>query len=278
MAVEIIRSHQPRARIVCDSMAEGIKSCGEAIHYVDEPSYTGPRGDICVFYGFFGRILDAYKDYRRLGRHCVYIDLGYWGRVEGGKLYGYHKVAVNSRHPTAYFQNRPKNSDRFARLRVPILPYKRTGTHILLAGMGAKGAAFEGFKANEWEEAAVREIRRFTDRPIIYRPKPSWRGALAIAGTLFDTNESLEPALEDCHAVVTHHSNVAVDGLVAGIPAFSWHGVANPLSLRDLALIETPLYPEHREQWAWDIAYTQWRPDEMRTGACWRYLKDEGLL
>lgn len=278
--VEIIRSHQPRARIIGDAMAEGAKKRGYAVQNTSEPQWSGARGDFCIFYGFYGKMMDAFRQYRQEGKSCVCVDLGYWGRTEGGKLYGYHKVAVNSRHPTAYFQNRPKASDRFSRHGVPILPWRTRGSHIVVAGMGAKAAAFEGFKPNQWEEAAVRVLRQHTDRPILYRPKPSWRAAVPIEGTIFDHsgNEQLEGALKDCHAVVSHHSNVCVDAILAGLPAFCWHGVASPLSLKDLSLIETPLYPEDREQWAWDIAYTQWRPTEMATGECLAYLKEEGLI
>jgi hypothetical protein len=277
--VEVIRTHQPRSRVICRAMVDGLKVCGVPFKETPEEHYCGPTADIAVFYGLHGRLSDAFIEYRRTGRKAVYVDLGFWCRTAGGKLYGYHKVAVNSRHPTAYFQNRQKTSNRFAKLSVPILPWRKGGRHILVAGMGAKASAVEGFKPTQWEEAAIREIRRYSDRPIIYRPKPSWRGATPIDGTIFDDgNADLNQVLGDCHAVVSHHSNVCVDAILAGIPAFCWHGVAVPMSLRDLTLIETPLYLDGREEWAWNIAYTQWRPDEMSMGDTWRYLQDEGVL
>lgn len=279
MLVEVIQAHMPRSRVICDAMCRGIKACGDETKLIMEDAYQAPVADVAVFYGLYGLLTDAFVGYKRNGRKAVYIDLGYWKRTEGGKLYGYHKVSVNSRHPTAYFQNRPKNSGRFKRLEVPILPWRKGGRHILVAGMGPKAAACEGFKVHEWEEAAIAEIKRYTDRPILYRPKPSWRHAIPIEGAVYNPPETpLDDALDGCHAVITHHSNVAVDAILAGIPAFCWHGVAQPLSLQDLSLIETPLYPEDRGQWAYDIAYTQWRPDEMATGETWRYLKDEGLV
>ncbi len=280
MLIEVIEGRGPRARVICGSMIEGITKCGDDLtRHVREEYYNGPTVDAAVFYGLYGKIRHAFVDYRKPPRKAVYIDLGYWNRTEGGKLYGYHKIAVNSRHPTAYFQNRPMPHNRFLQQGVAISPWQKGGRHILVAGMGAKAADVEGFKPSEWEESAVREIRRYTDRPIIYRPKPSWRHATEIEGTTFSgRDERLATVLADCHAVVSHHSNVCVDAILAGIPSFCWHGVAKPMSLRELALIETPLYPDDREQWAANIAYTQWRPDEMASGAAWRYLKDEGIL
>ena len=279
MHVEVIIGHTPRARIICDAMATGIRRCGDSVRESKEEFYNGPVGDVAVFYGLSGKLRDAFLAYRQAGLKAVYIDLGYWNRTEGGKLYGYHKIAVNSRHPTAYYSQRYHAKDRFAKLGVNIKPWNKGGTHILLAGMGAKAADVEGFKANEWEEAAVRELRRYTDRPIIYRPKPSWRGPIAIEGTLFSPAEQpLAEVLDNCHATVSHHSNVCVDGLLEGIPSFCFHGVATDMGHSNLSLIESPIYPDGRDMWAAHVAYTQWKPDEMQGGHAWHYLKDEGLV
>lgn len=279
MLVEVIESRGPRARLICDALMHGIRICGDGARHSMEEYYNGPTVDVAAFYGLYGKIREAFTHYRKPPRKAVYVDLGYWKRTEGGKLTGYHKIAVNSRHPTAYFQNRDYPSIRFKMMGVPIKPWNKTGRHILVAGMGAKAADVEGFKPTQWEEAAIREIRRYTDRPIIYRPKPSWRNCTEIEGTIFSgKDQRLEEVLEDCHAVVSHHSNVCVDAILAGIPSFCWHGVATPMSLRELALIESPIYPDGREQWAYNIAWTQWTPAEIKSGAAWRYLKDEGIL
>lgn len=268
-----------RARLISEAMSAGINKFGDTSLIRKEEFYAGPHADGVVFYGLYGKIKTAFMDYKRAGKKAVYVDLGYWNRTEGGKLYGYHKVAINSRHPTAYYQRRSFPADRFARLGVKVEPWNKTGTHILIAGMGAKAADCEGFKPNEWEEAACRELRLYTDRPIMYRPKPSWRHATPIEGTLYSTwPHTLEEALTDCWAVVSHHSNVCVDAILAGVPAFCYHGVAAEMGQRDLSLIESPIYPDGRYEWACNIAYTQWRPDEMRSGACWKFLREEGIV
>lgn len=278
MYIEVIQGPSPRARVICQAMDAGIKLCGDSTHFIAEEFYNGPTKDAAVFYGLHGRLRQAFIEYRR-DRKAVYIDLGYWNRTEGGKLYGYHKISVNGRHPTAYFQHRAYPDDRIRHLGVHIKPWQPGGRHILVAGMGAKAALVEGFKPLEWEMAAVRELSRHTDRPLIYRPKPSWNSEERISGTIFSGKEQrLEEVLKDCHAVVSHHSNVCVDALVEGIPVFCFHGVASVMGLKELSMIENPIYPDGREQWAANIAYTQWRPDEMKTGAAWRYLKDEGIV
>lgn len=279
MLVEVIESTGPRARLVCDALMHGIRICGDGARHTKEEFYNGPTSDAAAFYGLYGKIRQAFIHYRQPPRKAVYVDLGYWKRTEGGKIHGYHKIAVNSRHPTAYFQQRNYPYHRFHQMGVPILPWKKGGRHILIAGMGAKAADVEGFKPTQWEQAAVEELQRYTDRPIIYRPKPSWRNYVHIDGTILSPGDQrIEDVLEDCHAVVSHHSNVCVDAILAGIPVFCWHGVASVMGLKDLSLIESPIYPEGRDQWAANIAWTQWTPAEIKTGAAWRYLKDEGIL
>jgi len=81
-----------------------------------------------------------------------------------------------------------------------------------------------------------------------------------------------------CHAVVTHHSNIAIDALVNGVPAFCWSGAATCMSLQDLAQIEKPLRPPAREQWLANIAWCQWTVGEMASGAMWRQLKLDGMV
>lgn len=240
-----------------------------------------------VFYGLEGNLPLIFRAFANdIERRAIYVDLGYWGRRQGGRFSGYHKVVVNGRHATAYFR-RPQHD----RKRVSVFPdlfaqpwsdtsQAANGGHILLAGMGDKGALAEGYHPNEWERQAVDIIRGATDRPIVYRPKPSWKKATGIPGcqTVESKERPVELDLANCWAVVTHHSNVAVDGLVAGVPAFCWAGLAAPFSSQRLERIEHPEFPDGRDAWMADVAYTQWTPDEMARGECWAHLRAEGLV
>ena len=217
-------------------------------------------------------------DYVKSGRKVVFVDLGYWGRRHGGRFRGFHKISVDARHPTKYLMTRDRDASRLRRFGVVVKPWRERGDHIVLAGMSLKSAKSYGFKAEEWERNAVAELRKHTDRPIIYRPKPSWLEATHIPTTTMQRTALPDQALQNCHAVVTHHSNVAVDALAAGVPAFCMDGVAVPMSLQKRHEIENPIFPKGREQWLANIAWSQWSVDEMESGAMWRHLKAEGLI
>lgn len=278
VAVAVYHSGKTRSKIIAMAMCDGIRRCDDKPKLLHDRNYTAPTYPVAVFYGMAGKLKNIFEDYCRTGRRAVYVDLGYWGRHWGGRHAGYHKVSVNARHPVEYFQNRRHPPERFQKFRVPIKRFLR-GEHILVAGMSDKGARFEGYAPNGWETEIVKKLRKVTDRPIVYRPKPSWRNAGTIRGTEHSSSmEPLEKALRKCHAVVTHHSNVAIDGLLAGVPAFCWDGLGLPMALQDLSKIEEPYYPQGRDQWAADIAWCQWSVKEMASGACWRYLKDEELV
>lgn len=269
-------------------MRRGIELAGDIVQLRSirdwrEDSEPDVEADVAVFYGLAEPMPNIFKAFRR-NFAAVYVDLGYWGRRDGGRWAGYHKVVVDARHPNAYFQKPAHPLDRIQRF--AILPKARhaptANGHILLAGMGDKGAQAEGWAPEMWERWAIAKIREYSDRPIIYRPKPSWKTARPIEGTLYSGPHvrPIEKDLVNCHAVVTHHSNVAVDALVDGIPALCWAGVAAPLCSQNFQDLEAMPLPsiETRMQWMADLAYTQWSVAEIRDGKAWAHLREEGLI
>ncbi len=269
-----------RSTGIARAMAQGIHASGDAVQCFRMTDYAEPNADVAVFYGLMRPILDGY---RKAGKAAIYIDLGYWGRHEGGRRDGYHKFALNSRHPTAYFQNKVHCPKRFQHFHQPVYAWRslESDGNILLAGMSAKAARAEGFAPEEWERSIVKEIRKHTDRPILYRPKPNWPDATHIQGTKMVKGEDGDAHrfIRSLHAVVTHHSNMAVEAILAGVPVFCWDGVATApgKGCSDISKIESPPDAINREQWAADIAWTQWNLAEMTSGRAWKYLKDEVL-
>lgn len=275
-----IREHH-RSAITCRAMLDGVHAAGGAATVKFEDTWRGEIDESIVFYGLDGNTPAIFEQHIAAGKTAIYIDLGYWGRREGGRFSGFHKLVRNARHPTAYFERAHKTPGRFARFDIEVAPWqkKKPGAVILLAGMGDKGAAAEGYKPEEWERLAIAEIQKHTDRPILYRPKPSWKEARPITGVGFSPpSRDVALELQFCHAVVTHHSNVAVDALVAGVPVVGLCGGVAQRFSSPIAQIETPARPDGREQWCADLAWCQWNVAEMRNGRAWRYLIDEGLI
>lgn len=239
--------------------------------------HTVPMGDLIAGYGW--RNYQMFKLYRDAGRPFIYVDLGYWNRKKARSDYGgYHKVVLNARHATEYFQ-RGRPSDRRTIECPTVSPWQPEGRHIIIAGLSGKGALSSGLKPLEWEQWAIKVLRRVTDRPIVYRPKPSWKDARPIPLTQFSPGTvSIEDALVGAYALVTLHSNAAIDALCAGVPIFAGEGLASVMSVENLRDIVEPRRDIDREQFLNDVSYCHWRRSEIASGAVFQQFVDDGLI
>lgn len=265
---------------VADALGKGIVANGHEVKILHDKKYSTAFDGI-AFYGMSVPHITACKEYRSAGKPVVIVDLGYLGSDRGTNG-GYLKVAVNYWHPTKYFQKVKHLGDRLVPFKLNIKPMRKNGSSILLAGIGPKSAVLYGMRHQSWDEHAVSEIKKHTDRKIVYRVKPSGIASFKpIPGTVMsDPLKPLNQQLQGIWAVVTHHSNVAVDGIIEGIPCFVNDGVSSAIGLSDLSQIESPRMPKpvEQQQFLADLAYTQWTLKEIASGKTWRHFEKEGLL
>lgn len=278
VAVYVNESGGHRNRHLGAAMAEGFRrhSCQVAV----ETRFDSVIADLAVAYGWRNR--DIFAAYRGAGGHYLYLDLGYWQRKPPGKRWdGYHKVALDDWCPSKHMW-RGRGRERFGRLDVRVDERRSLpgDAPVIIAGMSARSAAHHGFAPETWERAAVATLHRVTRRPLIYRPKPSWDGARPIAGAAFDKRDGdidiARSALSAAYALVTHHSNAAVDAIAAGLPVYCEAGIGRLLSMPDLSRIDIapPRALEERAAFCADVAWCQWTPNEMHSGECWAHYRE----
>lgn len=283
MKVAIYVDHGKRSQAIGKAIFEGVIANKDTPIIRRAATFDGVVDcNIAIFYGLRGNLMNVYDAYKKEGRTAILVDLGYWNRAEGGKLSGYHKVTVNNFHPNAYFQKIKHGDNRFKRLGVKIKPRQTSGHSILVAGMSEKAAGVYNYGPQEFEEKIIKNVRGTTVRPIIYRPKPTWLDAKPIKGTIFSPPEqSLDVALSKSALVITHHSNVAIDAILAGVPCrVLGDGVGKAVSDVNECFDKEFYFPddEKRQQWLNDISYVQWKVEEIRNGLMWRHLKEEELI
>ncbi len=265
-----------RSGHIAEAMGAGFKRHGCQV-IQDVATSKQIRGDLAVAYGW--RCEEAFKMYRDAGLHFLYVDLGFWNRKPpNSPREGHHKVVLDAWCPTKTM-TRGCPGDRFARLGVEVRPPK-PGQSIIVTGMSAKSAADHGYLPNQWEAGMIASLAAMTSRPIVYRPKPSWRGATPIHGAAYDEGKvPLAQVLETAHLILSHHSNTAVDAVVAGVSTYSVAGVGSLMSTPalDKETIEAPYRWSDAERHAFlaDVAYLQWMPAEMRSGACWDHMRGQ---
>ncbi len=229
---------------------------------------------------FIGRSIPGSKTVmdqaRKEGVQFIYYDKGYFNR--GWKTQDpeiYYRYSANSFQPLDYFQALPRPSDRWDKLGITPQPRKR-GERIIMADYSDKFASFYGLEGTNPSAGWIEEIKKRTAKPLHYRSRLTPRSTDdGDAGR----TEKMGELLENAHALVTFSSNAAVDAVLSGVPAFVLGpGIAKPVSNTDLSNIDDPWFPTDKErlQWCYDLAYCQWRVDEMEDGSLWNYLK--GIL
>ena len=267
--------HTRRSSQIGEALLNGARRMGWSAD-ITPRLHIEAKGDIIAAYGW--KNVQMFNAYRKAGRHFLYVDLGYWSRKRSrGDFSGFHKCVLDARHATKYFQrNRPADRIKGA---PSIEPWQSSGKHIILAGMSAKGAGASGQPTLAWELATIAKLRKVTDRPIIYRPKPSWRDAKPIDGTTFSPGtQPIAEVLRGAHALVTYHSNASLDALAAGVPIYAHEGLGSVMSMGSLADIETPPRPAGRKQLFADIGYCQWSVAEITDGTMWAQFVADGML
>lgn len=267
-----------KAKVVCEAFAYGVRKLGGFANVRGVKNQDIENYDAVALWGYTTPCQEIIRKAERLNIPWVFFDLGYWRRERH-----YYKVTVNDRHPTSYFQRQSKDASRWKPLKMHIQPWRDPNErdYILLAGMSGKAAWSWGLEAEAWELQTLNYLKTVTDRPIVYRPKPSYHDSTRLMGAGYDNRTPIYSLLQRAHCVVTHHSNVGCDALLAGVPVFARYGMAAPLGLGLHHLgtsIEDPYRPDTRDQWARDAAYCQWSLEEMRSGACLRHLLEEGLI
>lgn len=134
------------------------------------------------------------------------------------------RVCVNEAHPTAYMMQLKRHAGRALDQRWSFNGWRLDHGHaVLLAGSSAKYAAYVGAPhPTQWAEEMVSVYGG--DRPVIYRPKPSWHDAVEIPGTKFSKGSKLNPIISDLKRsclTVTHSSVAALESVLYGIPTIT---------------------------------------------------------
>lgn len=249
-----------RATRVVSALTKGFKEHGDVV--------VTHGGEVQFFYGM------SPANVKRMANANKYfvIDLAYWNRGQPTSESCHYKICFQSHHPDAYFLDLPTNGKRFNSFNKIIHPWKpiTPSKPILLAGMGPKSNTLYGYA--DWDAQMVAQLRTMTKRKILYRPKPSDKSPRPIEGAeLVSASTPINSQLQSVHAVVTHHSNVAVDGLLQGVPCVAKYGPAS-LVPGDLLSIENPLQ-FNRKEFFNRLSYCQWSITEMASGEAWNWLR-----
>jgi hypothetical protein len=150
---------------------------------------------------------------------------------------------------------------------------------ILFAAASPKYHVYHGLPTvRNYAEQVIMQIRQYTDRPIVYRPRvsPGAGGDFNIPGVTTSPLGSFEQDLEGAAVVVTHGSSACFDALMLGVPCIVLgDGVTRGVCSTTLAEVEQPRLASHAERRAMlsGLAYHQWSLTEIARGDLWSTLR-----
>lgn len=282
MKIAFFSSDKPRERILADAVLKGAAKHGHETLLVPLGQELEPGSyDVICICGV--KSIHRWHAHRRAGTTMVMFDKGYSrdNRTGAQGKWEYWRVSVNAHHPTDRLMSRDYPADRWNRLGLEIKPWRKRGHQIVIAGSSEKYHSFEGLDdPTGFATGIVEKIRkRGCARPIVYRPKPSWDGAVKIPDTIWSSGrETIQDVLRNAWCLVTHGSNACFEAMLAGIPTIILgNAVTRPISTTSLALIESPKCEADpaRLKLACALAYHQWTKPEFTSGLAWEYLLAE---
>ena len=263
---------KPREYALAQAVGQGIRDAGHTFDIL--PSSLWARTDECdvaCIWGVKNPSRALYERCMRTDKRFLFFDKGITMRKGRDNRY---RVSLDALYPTKYLMRKKRNADRFRSSGVWFGDMEAPpGAPALLLGSSQK--------AHDWHpDVYPRDAMQYYDslameigpEPVIWRPKPSWRAAEPIPGTLPDPGGPLEEVLRGVSRVICTGSSGSFYAIAAGVPVRIMRGFSNIA----IPIEHLPFDVDTRWQFCANVCYTEWTLDEYRGGQWWDELR--GLI
>jgi len=226
-----------------------------------------------LFHGRMARNKDIWANSIRDNKAIIVLEVG---GIKRGTTW---KVGLNGINRDAFFGDKGNDSKRAKALGLELKPWRTDGEYILLCGQHDKSLQWHNMPSmSNWFLHTYDEIRKHTDRPILFRPHPRCRLPHIERGLknvirqdpthLRGTYDDFDMAFDNVWATVSFSSNPGIHSIINGVPAFVGtsslaYDVGNDIDF--MHNIEHPLMP-NRQQWLNDYAWTEYTVEEIANG------------
>ena len=265
---------------VFEAFAKSIIDAGHTVVY-NEPYRVMDHYDnydVAVIWsvlwnGRMGQNKQIWDINRQLDKPVIVLEVG---GIKRGTTW---KVGLNGINRDAYFGEQDNDRSRAASLGLVCKPWRSNGDFILICGQHDKSLQWQDMpRMSNWFLETYDEIRKHTERPILFRPHPRCRlehierglknvhrqEPVKIGGSYDD----FDMGFDNVHCTISYSSNPGIHSILDGVPAFvSTHSLAYPVGndIDFLHDIENPMMPE-RTQWLNDYAHTEYTIEEIASG------------
>jgi len=281
MKIEAWPMHGPlNSKEIFAKLIKSMQKTGDQV-YINKES----NSDVAVIWSVLWRgRMEKYKPiwerYRNQGKPVIVVEVG------GLRRNLSFKIGINGINRDADFANQEFDDRRWSLFQHELRPWNPTGDLIVICGQHDTSEQWKGLpKMSNWIEQQIKEIRKYTTRPILVRPHP--RNIITFDETKFKNvkvrlpkrdyrtydDTDFKKTLERTWAVVNHSSNPAMEAVIKGVPVFvSESSLCHDVGNLNLSDINTPAMP-NRLTWANKLAYTEWFEDEIEQGLPWARIQ-----
>ena len=240
--------------------------------------WNDPVSDVDVIWSvlFHGRMAQNNSIWERAMAQSKPVVVLEVGGIRRGTTW---KVGLNGINRDAFFGDAGNDSGRSDLLNLRLKPWRTDGEYILIAGQHDKSLQWHNMpRMSNWFLQTYDEIRKHSDRPILFRPHPRCRLEHIERGLknvyrqepryVRGTYDDFDMQFDNIWATVSHSSNPGVHSVISGVPSFVSNSslaydVANDIDF--LHNIENPVMPD-RTQWLNDYAWTEFTVEEISQG------------
>tara|TARA_B100000902_G_scaffold98614_1_gene101061 strand:+ start:9372 stop:10316 length:945 start_codon:yes stop_codon:yes gene_type:complete len=289
----------PEKPKLLEYFVEGVTKSGDKGRIVTSNTYE--PSDVAVLQGFvhpqskhvphLNLRRDVLDGQASIGKRTIIADSNLFLAYDPGNTKTYLRYSYDGIFPnTGEYCDSKIYPQRWANLRddlgLTIKPYKKYGDYILITCQRDMGWSMDGLAVINWLHVLLQDLRRWTDRKILVRFHPGDKKlqkhvqqlrAIGHKVEISSPTSTLLKDLHDAYAVISYNSSPAVVAAIEGVPIF----VLDPLrsqsaevANRNIKDIENPSYDFDRETWLRRLAMMHWRLDELRSGECWRHMKN----
>ena len=268
------------------AFADGARKCGASVHIENQHIFRPAK--LAVILGWPSPIqttpniklrAEIVEKQRLSGNHVMSMDANCFKFQDQESRY--LRYSINGVfYDTSEYANKNSTSDRWNQLsndlKISMADWKSNGDYILFLIQRDGGWSMKGLSPVEWTRNKIKQVRNYTDLPIVLRPHP---GRISDLTSLLGHNISIsdsvnKPLMEDLkqsQSALVFNSSSGVASILSGVPLWvdDSSSVCWDVANKNIASINAPMLFD-RTQWAYDLAACHWTDEESRQGLIYK--------